>query len=126
MGSAHGSPSGEWEKPTFPADIGDSLDYPSTDPNAYALRITGDAFHPRVKSGEYLVLEPGRTLQPGDEVLVRTSAGKSYLREFAYQRDGQTALNGIVDRHSRLTLQSNEIEYMHYVAAIAKASRVLP
>jgi transcriptional regulator with XRE-family HTH domain len=100
------------------------LSFESADPKAYAVRIFGDAFHPRIKSGELVVLEPSREIEPGDEVLVLLTDGRSMLRELAHHRDGQFAFNGI-NAHPRLTVADSEIESLHYVAAIVKPSRLI-
>jgi transcriptional regulator with XRE-family HTH domain len=122
VGEALASSTGEWLV-LKPASHGTELDFPSEDRDAYSIRIEGDAFHPRVKSGEYLVIEPGRDLAAGDEVLVTLKDGRSLLRELAWRREGSTALNSLVDGH-RMTVLDSEIKTIHYVAAIVKASRV--
>lgn len=123
LGTAHVEISGEWRILSPPPHLGAALDFPSDDPNAYAIQIIGDAFHPRVKSGEYLVLEPGHPVSPGDEVLVEHVDGRSMLRELAYQRDGQTALNTLNGQHARSTFFDKDLLHVHYIAAIVKASR---
>jgi transcriptional regulator with XRE-family HTH domain len=123
VGSAHVNSSGEWLRLELPALPSHALEIPSEDPSAYAIRILGDAFHPRVKAGEYLVLEPQHQIEPGDEVHVTLRDGRSMLREVAWRKDGETALNGVVDRHQRLTVSDDEIIAIHYVAAITKHSR---
>jgi hypothetical protein len=39
--------------------------YPSRDPNAYALRVKGDSMRPRIKPGEFVLVEPNTPPQPG-------------------------------------------------------------
>jgi transcriptional regulator with XRE-family HTH domain len=95
----------------------------STDPDVYSVRITGDAYHPRIKSGEFVICEPGHEVGPGDEVLVKLATGGSFVREFAFERDGVVAFNGINNGTSRRTIPTADIEYMHYVSAICKPSR---
>ena len=92
---------------------------------AYAIRVTGDALHPRVRSGEFIIVEPGAALEIGDEVLVSLHNGTSMIRELLWRRDGQTALMGVVDG-SRLTLQDSEILEMMPIGAIIKPSRFSP
>jgi transcriptional regulator with XRE-family HTH domain len=95
----------------------------STDPDVYSVRITGDAYHPRIKSGEYVICEPGHEVGPGDEVLVKLHSGASFVREYAFERDGVVAFNGINNGSGRRSIPASDIEYMHYVAAICKPSR---
>jgi phage repressor protein C with HTH and peptisase S24 domain len=122
VGSAQLDTTGEWRALDPPQHVGSALDFPSDDPDAYAIQIHGDAYHPRVKSGEYLVLEPGHAVSPGDEVLVAHVDGRSMIRELAYRRDGQTALNNL-SGSLRTTLSDRDVRHIHYVAAIVKATR---
>jgi transcriptional regulator with XRE-family HTH domain len=95
----------------------------STDPDVYSVRITGDAYHPRIKSGEFVICEPGHEVGPGDEVLVKLTTGASFVREFIFEKDGVVAFNGINNGSPRRTIPASDIEFMHYVSAICKPSR---
>jgi len=95
----------------------------SADPNAYGLRVRGDSMHPRIQSGEFVVIEPGTRIQSGDEVFVRTSDGHNMIKIVTKMRDGSFQFSSVNHDHRPITLQANEIEKMEYVSAIIKATR---
>lgn len=124
VGTAQLGADGFWAELGHPVGSGDGyLDVPSNDVNAYAVRVVGDSMYPRIKSGEFVVCEPNHAYGPGDEVLVVTADGRSMVKEFLYQRDGQVVLHSVNDGHGRLTLAVESVEKIHFVAAIVKSSR---
>lgn len=126
MGAAQLGVAGDWTELQPPDDDKATLDFPSDDPDAYSVQIMGDVLHPRIKSGELVIMEPGHEVIPGDEVLIGLLDGRTMLRELAWIRDGQHAFNGIVVAHARLTLLSSTINYVHYIVGIVKPSRLRP
>jgi len=127
VGTAQLGDGGYWLELEHPVGSGDGyLDIPSNDRNAYAVRVMGDSMHPRIRSGEFVICEPNHPYGPGDEVLVKTTDGRSMVKEFLYQRDGQLVLNSVNDGHARLSLPEDHVEKIHYVAAIVKSARWRP
>lgn len=124
--TAHVGQEGYWKQQLqHPASTpGGYINMPSRDRGAYAIRILGDSTHSRVRSGEYVVIEPEHALVVGEEVLIITKDGRNMVRDFLYQRDGQLAVQNI--RGERLTLLESEIDAVHYVAAIAKSALYSP
>lgn len=123
VGTAQLGRDGFWTETEHAPGSGDGiLALPSNDKNAYALRVVGDSMHPRIRSGEFVVVEPNHTIMAGDEVVVVTKDGRCMVKELAYRRDGMVALNSVNDGHPRLTLREEEIEKIHYIAAIAKSA----
>lgn len=124
VGTAQLGDDGYWTELGHPAGVGNGyLDVPSNDRNAYAVRVVGDSMHPRIRSGEYVLCEPNHPYAPGDEVLVVTTDGRSMVKELLYERDGQVVLHSVNDGHGRLTLPKQQIEKIHFVAAIVKSAR---
>lgn len=124
VGTAQLGADGFWAELGHPVGAGDGyLDVPSDDANAYAVRVVGDSMYPRIRSGEFVLCEPNHVYGPGDEVLVVTTDGRSMVKEFLYQRDGQVVLHSVNDGHGRLTLRAEDVEKIHYVAAIVKSTR---
>ncbi|MBS0971894.1 helix-turn-helix transcriptional regulator [Serratia rubidaea] len=95
----------------------------SDDPNAYGLRVRGDSMWPRIQSGEFVLIEPGSTIHPGDEVFVRTSDGHNMIKVLNYTRDGEYQFNSINQDHRPITMARAEVQKVQYVAGILKASR---
>lgn len=96
------------------------VSYPSKRANAYAIRMKGDINRPRIKPGEYVIIEPDVPCVPGDEVLVRTKSGHSMVKVLHATRSGFVELLSLNDDQKPLTLDLAEIESMHHVAGIAK------
>jgi phage repressor protein C with HTH and peptisase S24 domain len=127
VGTAQLGAEGFWVELQHPAGHGDGiLRYNSNDRNAYALRVTGSSMEPRIRNGEFVVIEPNHACSPGDEVLVVTSDGRSMVKELLYIRDGVVTLSSVNASHGRVTLRAEEIEKMHYVVAITKSSLFQP
>jgi transcriptional regulator with XRE-family HTH domain len=122
LGTAMADASGTWLA-LDPARAGGIIDYETADPAAYSVRVSGDAYHPRIKSGEFIVCEPGHEVGPGDEVLVKLVDGRSIVREYAYEGDGAIVFHAVNNGSARRTFMSSEIVEMHFIAAICKPSR---
>ncbi|OOH91878.1 LexA family transcriptional repressor [Pasteurellaceae bacterium 15-036681] len=95
----------------------------STDPDAYAVRCRGSSMEPRIKSGEYAVLEPNTSPMHGDDVLVRTIQDEYMIKTLDYKRDGEYRFSSINHAHPPFNLQENEVVYVHVVSAILKCQR---
>ncbi|HFD7120008.1 TPA: XRE family transcriptional regulator [Serratia marcescens] len=95
----------------------------SDDPNAYGLRVRGDSMWPRIQSGEFVLIEPGTTIHPGDEVFVRTSDGHNMIKVLNYTREGEYQFTSINQDHRPITIARSDVLNVQYVAGILKASR---
>jgi phage repressor protein C with HTH and peptisase S24 domain len=127
VGTAQAGDEGYWLEFERPPGHGEGrIRYATTDANAYAVRVKGDSMRPRIKPGEFLVIEPHRDCIPGDEVLVRTKNGRSMVKLLGSQRAGLVELRSINDDHKPITLDVTEIEVMHNVAAVARTSAFIP
>src|SRR5437764_7678229 len=72
VGIGRAGPEGSLSITDYAPGDGDSFIYTySQDPDAYGIRVQGDSMRPRIKSGEYIVAEPGMEAQPGDDVVVK-------------------------------------------------------
>ncbi|MCO7511389.1 helix-turn-helix domain-containing protein [Serratia fonticola] len=119
MGSAQLGSQGHWVS----LDNGDGfVSWPSADPEAFALRCTGDSMKPRIKDGEYVVIEPNHGYLPGDEVLLVTKDEQVMIKTFLYERDGAVLVMSVNEEHPPLRFPINDVERIQYVAGIAKPS----
>lgn len=124
VGTAKLGIDGFFEALDFPVGHGDGyLHIYSDDPNAYGLRVIGDSMHPRIKSGEYVLIEPNKVFITGDEVMVQTQDGRSMIKEFIYLRDGVYRFDSVNQDHSPLHLDQNDVSKVHLVGGILKSSR---
>ena len=119
MGSAQLGSEGHW----VALDNGDGfVNWPSQDPEAFALRCKGDSMKPRIKDGEYVVVEPNHGYLPGDEVLLVTRDEQVMIKTFLYQRDGAVLVMSVNEEHPPLRFPISDVVRIQYVAGIAKPS----
>lgn len=97
----------------------------SSDTEAYGLRVKGDSMYPRIHSGEFVLIEPNTHVHSGDEVFVRTTDGHNMIKVMTKTRDGSYQFSSINNEHKPITLDTNQVEKMHYVSAIVKATRYI-
>ena len=100
----------------------DSIEYQAKDQQTYALRVRGESMRPRVKSGEFIVLEPSIEAVPGDDVLIICRDGRKILGELLYCREDEVTLGSINNVFKPVSLQIQNIRDIHYVAAIVPRS----
>lgn len=121
VGTAQLGSDGFWVEEEYPVGYSpEAVAWPTSDGNAYSLRVVGDSMSPRIRHGERVILEPNAEVLPGDEVLVRTTAGQSMVKVFLYERDGRVYLESINREHSPVSFPHDEIERFHFVAGIAR------
>lgn len=119
VGTVQGGDEGYLLELDYPVGHGDgSLSHYSKDLNAYGLRVKGDSMRPRIKPGEFIVCEPNKAVNPGDDVMVALIDGRRMVKELLWRRDGEISFGSVNDAHHAITVQEAEIEKMHYVAAI--------
>jgi len=119
VGTVEGGPDGYLEELGHPVGHGDGLiKYPAKDQNTYALRVRGESMRPRIKSGEFIVVEPNTEPNPGDDVVVICHDGRKMVKELLYTRDGEVTLGSINNGFKPISLQLQDIQAIHYVAAI--------
>jgi transcriptional regulator with XRE-family HTH domain len=127
VGMAQLGDNGFWADLEYPVGHGEGfVTFPTNDPDAYALKCEGDSMRPRIKAGEFVVIEPNHEPEPGDEVLVKSTDGRVMVKEFLYRRDGRTHLISTNDAHPSIAFTDAEIEKMHFVAGIAKRAMWRP
>jgi SOS-response transcriptional repressor LexA len=121
VGTARGGDDAFYVEIDYPVGAGDGyVSYPTKRSNAYAIRVRGDSMRPRIKPGEYVIIEPDVPCLPGDEVVVKTKSGKTMVKVLHSERKGFIELLSLNDDHKPITIEISDIEFMHHVAGIAK------
>lgn len=127
VGMAQLGDNGFWADIEYPVGHGDGfLDFPSKDREAYGIRCKGDSMLPRIRDGEFVVIEPNHPVEPGDEVLVKASDGRVMIKILLYTRLGRTHLASVNTEHQPIAIDSTDIDRLHFVAAIVKPSMWKP
>lgn len=107
----------------YPTGIGDGyIIWPTKDPDAYSLRCKGNSMLPRIRHGEFVVIEPNHPIIPGDEVVVRDTKGRVMVKQFTYDQNGMFYFSSVNQTYAPFGIPKEEIKLIHYVAGIAKAS----
>ncbi len=105
----------------YPVGHGDGyVDFPSPDPDAYAVRCVGDSMKPRIQHGEFAVIEPNQPIDNGDDVLIKSVDGRVMVKRFLYRRGGRTHVVSVNDAHPPIAFDDDQIEKMHFVRAICR------
>lgn len=119
LGMAQLRDNGFWAEVEYPVGHGDGyLDFPSHDRDAYGIRCIGDSILPQIKDGEFVVIEPNHPVENGDEALVKAKDGRVMIKILLYQRASRTHLMPVNTEHAPLAIVSDDIDRLHYVAAI--------
>ncbi|WP_437881048.1 LexA family transcriptional regulator [Pseudomonas sp. LRF_L74] len=130
VGKAKLGAGGYFEATDYPPGFGEGwVLISSSDPNAYALRVVGDSMEPRIRNGEFVMIEPNRQYVSGDDVLVQFQDGllvQSIIKVFMYERDGFVRLLSINDTHSPMSIECTRILKIHPVSAILQPNRFVP
>jgi len=91
-----------------------------TSDQVYAVLIDEQSYHPRIKQGEYVVVDPAADITPGDEVLIETVDSeyiiRTYIREVAH---GYAVSNILNETDS--TVSHAEIIAIHPIVAVQRA-----
>lgn len=123
IGAAKLGDNGHFCELEYPVGHGDGfIEWPSRDENAYCLRCTGESMKPRIRHGEFVVIEPNHECVPGDEVLVVANDGRVMIKLLGYIRDGMLHLDSVNELHPRISILMTEVSKLQYVAGIAKAA----
>lgn len=119
VGTVEGGPDGFLEEFGHPAGHGDgTVMHPAKGRHAYALRVRGESMHPRIRSGEFIVVEPDTGYTPGDDVVVICHDGRKLVKQLLFVRDGEVTLGSINNGFKPLTIPLTDIQAIHYVAGI--------
>lgn len=123
VGEVQGGDDGYLEELQYPVGHGEGfVEYPTNDPNAYALRVRGDSMHPRYRAGEFVIVEPNIEPQQGDDVVVRCTNGRKMLKQLNWQRDGEVQLLSINNGYAPITLQNSEVVSIQLASGRARRS----
>jgi phage repressor protein C with HTH and peptisase S24 domain len=122
VGTAQLGDNGLWCDLDYPVGYGDGfIKYPSKDPQAYAIRCVGDSMKPRIRNGEFVIVEPNSEVVIGNEVLVKSIDGRVMVKSLLFSSDDRIYLQSINDIYPSITLELKDIDVIHSIAAIAKS-----
>ena len=97
-----------------------SVTFPTRNATAYGLRIRGDGLRPRVKSGEFVIVEPDIEAANGDDVVLTLKDGRRFLKQLLYRRGSEVSFGSVNESGHTFTIHEDEIEDIHFVAGIVQ------
>ncbi len=114
LGLAKAGKGGFFDDSGFPAGNGwDEIDVPGvTDPNAYALEITGDSMMPVYREGDIIIVSPSASARKGDRVVVRTSDGQVMAKILQRQTSKTLELASFNPAHTTRVLDMKDVDWL--------------
>lgn len=123
VGIAQMGDDGYWYENGRPVGDGDGyIEAISHDINCYSLEVRGDSMFPAIRDGWFVVVEPNTDPVPGEYVVVKTTDGRSMVKELLWNRGDSVSLQSVNDLHGRLSIRHEDIEFIHHVAFVAAPS----
>lgn len=97
----------------------------SQDPDSYAFKVKGSTAEPRIKSGEFILVEPNATVDNGDDVLVIFKSGDYAIKTFDYMRDGEYRFSSVNQSESAINVPTADVKAVHLIAGTFHRSRFI-
>lgn len=114
LGYAQAGAAGYFDEAGYPAGHGwDEVEVPAIgDPNAYALKVTGDSMEPVYRKGDILIVEPDAPVKRGDRVVVKTAKGEVMAKEVLRRSGRKVELRSLNPRHTDRSFAAKDIQWM--------------
>lgn len=94
------------------------LEFYSTTDDAYAFQVKGAGLRPRVKSGEYLIIEPSTKPMPGDDVFVKLASGELMVLQLLYTRDDEYTFGDLNENGPTAVVPEYDVVVIATISAI--------
>lgn len=114
LGYAQAGAEGYFDDAGYPTGVGwDEIEFPDAlDPDAYALKVTGDSMEPVYRKGDILIVVPDAEVKRGDRVVVKTTDGEVVAKEVVRRSARRLELRSLNARHPDRTLTPREIQWI--------------
>lgn len=114
LGFAQAGTGGFFDDLGYPAGTGwDEIEVPDvTDPNAFALEISGDSMLPVYREGDRVVVSPSATLRKGDRVVLKSKAGEVMAKVLQRQTAKFVEVSSFNADHAPMTFNASDIDWM--------------
>ena len=97
---------GSWDEVSLP-DI--------SDPNAYALEISGESMEPVFRDGDLVIVSPSAPIRRGDRVVLRTMNGQVMAKQLARRSARRVELKSLNPEHIDYSFDLTEVNWMHRI-----------
>ena len=114
LGYAQAGAQGYFDDAGYPTGSGwDEIEFPDLgDPNAYALKVTGDSMEPMYRKGDILIVAPDTEAKRGDRVVVKTVDGEVMAKEVLRRSARRIELRSLNSRHPDRAFTPREIQWI--------------
>lgn len=114
IGYAQAGNEGFFDDAGFPVGSGwDELEFPHvSDPNAYALEVSGDSMEPVYRDGDIIIISPAASLRRGDRVVLRTKAGEVMAKQLSRQTANKVDLVSLNKAHPDRSFNLSDVAWM--------------
>jgi phage repressor protein C with HTH and peptisase S24 domain len=86
-----------------------------SDPNAYALEISGESMEPVFRDGDMIIVSPEASIRRGDRVVVRTARGEVMAKHLARRSARRIELRSFNPEHPDHSFDLSDIAWMHRI-----------
>ncbi len=86
-----------------------------SDPNAYALEISGDSMEPMYRDGDLVIVSPAAPLRRGDRVVARTQSGEVMAKVLARRSARRIELKSLNPAYPDYSFDLSEVVWMHRI-----------
>ncbi len=117
IGLAQAGGDGYFDDGGYPVGGGwDEVSLPEiSDPNAYALEISGDSMEPVFRDGDVVVVSPAAPIRRGDRVVVRTRGGEVMAKQLQRRSARRVELLSLNPLHPSYTFELHEVAWIHRI-----------
>jgi phage repressor protein C with HTH and peptisase S24 domain len=117
IGMAQAGGQGFFDDGGYPAGAGwDEVELPATtDPNAYALSISGDSMEPAYREGDAIIVSPAAPVRVGDRVVARAADGAVMAKILRRRTASRIELESVNPAFPELKFAAADIIWMHRI-----------
>jgi len=117
IGMAQAGAEGFFDDGGYPAGAGwDDVELPvTTDPNAYALSISGDSMQPVYRAGDTIIVSPAAPVRQGDRVVARLADGSVMAKQLVRRTATRVELKSLNPEYEDLRLAVRAVLWMHRI-----------
>lgn len=89
------------------------------------MRITNDAYSPRMFAGETILIDPGEQPSAGDEVVIQRRSGPPGIYAYINRDRGRVIVENVSGDRNRKSIPEKDIKFMHRIIAVFRAGEEL-
>jgi phage repressor protein C with HTH and peptisase S24 domain len=117
IGFAQAGSDGYFDDGGYPVGGGwDEVSLPEiSDPNAYALEISGESMEPVFRDGDLVIVSPAAPVRRGDRVVVRTRKGEVMAKELQRRSAKRVELLSLNPAHPSYSFELADIAWLHRI-----------